>query len=741
MKAAALKVRSHSNIQDSNDDIQMSFDVKGQAKLAAILIDLYSDLWSAIIREYAANGWDSHISAGQKRPIEITLPSLKDPVFRVKDYGVGMSIEDIREIYSKYGASTKDMDNEQIGAYGLGCKSALSVSPAFTVTAIKNGIKNVVIVSREENSLGKIKPVVQIETDEPNGVEVAIAIDANVKDFAAKANQVFFTWPRGSVLIDGEAPVKSMYDATKFLHLGNNSYMSHERFTGYHANERNGLLVNMGGIGYPVNDNQYSLLLETAVRRGSVSRGTIMHHQLVITVPLGSVDLVPSREGIRWSQKSTDTVVENLKTTLGLVVSSIQKKIDIIEDRADLFTKEIFDLVKSFPSYFTSGDLKWKGETFPGRIRFENSPNAGKPQENCFTGYHDSRIRRGYYGGGTEFSFGFNDLSNNVELTEDKNGSRHHWFFIDCQNNDATPAEMHHHVKSMMKARKIQTGSVNICYVVNDLITSNLWLKTLIEKENTNIFSMTAEELIEESKAYRKEQSRLNRLNKKVTETKYTVSAVVESNSRKRRTNIQLTLTEMEQKIADNPKLQIFADEVIFTTGNQDHSDSAMFFMPEDALIVYMWGARKAETFVRKASFPVRTDLPEFLAECMVERIEQVEFKDYFYELNLSHDMCSFGRRLDLPEGFLKECLTNKELGHNGARALLSSMNSVKNISGAIFPEIPYVVKSRDIASLGALFFEDPQPWNMTSRSEAYKEQMGIYLSSVSDKIDMIVNS
>lgn len=738
MKASALKVRSQSNI-DETDDIEMSFDVKGQAKLAAILIDLYSDLWSAIIREYAANGWDSHVSAGQKRPIELTLPSIKDPVFRVKDYGVGMSLEDIREIYSKYGASTKDMDNDQIGAYGLGCKSALSVSPAFTVTAVKNGVKTVVIVSREENSLGKIKPVMQVDTDEANGVEVSIAIDADIKEFEEKAAQVFFTWPKGSVLINGKPPVKSIYDAAQFLHLGNEAYMSHKRSTTYYSDDTKGLLINMGGIGYPVNDQQYSVLLDTAHRRGSVSRGSIAKHKLVLTVPLGSVDLVPSREGIRWSQKSTDTVVTKLKQTMGLVVSSIQKKIDVIENRADLFSAEIFDLGQSFPSYFTSGDLKWKGEEFPKKLGFETTVLDDEITASFASTYHQSRRHKGYYGG-VQFNFGFNEDTSNVEFKDSKRGICHHWIFVDCKENTATATELHHHVKSLMKARRINEGSVTVVYVVNDLLTSNKWISTLIENKGNNVSSLTAEELIEESKAYRKEQSRLNRMNKKVTETVYTVSVVAEQNSRKSRIDTVLTASEMEKMITDNPKLQIFADEVIFSTANKEHAGSAMFFIPEDVIIVYMRGARKASTFEKKVNFPVRTDLPQFLAECMIEKIEQVEFKDYFYELHLSYDMCNFGNRLDIPEGFLRECFGNERPGRNVARSLLSNMNTVKQITGAVFPEIPYVVKSRQVSELGSLFFEDPQPWSMATRSSAYKEQMGIYLSGISDKIDMVVN-
>lgn len=737
MKASSLKVRSHSNIDDTAD-IEMSFDKKGQVKLAAILIDLYSDLWAAIIREYTANGWDSHVSAGQTRPVEVTLPTLKDPVFRVKDYGVGMSLKDIRVIYSKYGASTKDQDNEQIGSYGLGCKSALSVSPSFTVTAIKDGVKNVVIVSREENSLGKIKPVLQLETDEPNGVEISIAVDANISEFENKAKQVFFTWPTGSVLVNGKPPVKSVYDTSEFLHLGNGAYMSHERSTGFGATlESRGLLVNMGGIGYPVDEKQYSLLLDTAQRNGAAGRGTIMQHKLVLNIPLGSVDLVPSREGIRWTQKSTNTVVAKLKETLALVVSSIQKKIDVVDKREDLFNKDIFDLGKSFPSYFTSGDLTWKNEKFPGTIYFEKAPKSGEIENDCASTYHQGRIHRRYES--PRFNFGFNGDNGSIQIKG--LNSNHHYFFIDCEKTDATILELGNHAKSLMKARHVFGSSVTVIYMVSHSLRNNPWLQAAIANPETNAYGLTVAELIEESKAYRKEQSRLNRSTKAVEEPKYTVSRLVDSDGYRQRKDVSLTAPQMAELIAENPKLQVFADETIFTVANKEYAKNAMFFVPEEALIVYMWGARKASTFAKRVKFPVRTDLAQFLADAMVEKIEQVDFKDYFYELHMSHDMCNFGRRLDLPEGFLRECFDKKYSGYGETRVLLNHMNIMKQVDGAVFPEIPYVIKSREIAELGALLFEDPQPWSMSTRSEGYKKQMKIYLSSISDKIDMIVNS
>src|SRR5690349_8174125 len=103
------------------ESVKMSFDENSLGFLADVLINLYSDKEMAVIREYSTNARDSHIEAGVDRPIEVTTPSGLSFFLRIKDYGVGLSKEDIIKIYSKYGASTKRYTNKQGGMLGLGC--------------------------------------------------------------------------------------------------------------------------------------------------------------------------------------------------------------------------------------------------------------------------------------------------------------------------------------------------------------------------------------------------------------------------------------------------------------------------------------------------------------------------------------------------------------------------------------------------------------------------------------------
>ena len=86
-----------------------SFKIKATEKTFNILSSqLYSDKIRAVIRELSTNAWDSQVLAGnQDRPFVIHLPSMMEPYFSIRDYGVGLSVKDVLTLYSTYFESTK----------------------------------------------------------------------------------------------------------------------------------------------------------------------------------------------------------------------------------------------------------------------------------------------------------------------------------------------------------------------------------------------------------------------------------------------------------------------------------------------------------------------------------------------------------------------------------------------------------------------------------------------------------
>src|SRR5688500_12467525 len=98
----------------------MTFDENAISHLMSVLTDLYSDPELAVIREYATNAWDSHISAGNTDPIQITLPNPMNPMFTIQDFGVGLSVDELTNHLTKYGWSSKRDNDDEVGMLGLG---------------------------------------------------------------------------------------------------------------------------------------------------------------------------------------------------------------------------------------------------------------------------------------------------------------------------------------------------------------------------------------------------------------------------------------------------------------------------------------------------------------------------------------------------------------------------------------------------------------------------------------------
>ena len=156
----------------------MGFDEKGKVYIYEMLRkNIYSDPVLAIIREVYCNSKDSHVIANQKdKQIEVTFPTFDQPNFIIKDYGTGLSHEEIYNIYANYGASTKRDDNNQIGSLGIGAKSPFAYTDSFTITSINNGVKNIYNAVILHSGEGVLNHIHKERTNEPAGLEVNVPV-------------------------------------------------------------------------------------------------------------------------------------------------------------------------------------------------------------------------------------------------------------------------------------------------------------------------------------------------------------------------------------------------------------------------------------------------------------------------------------------------------------------------------------------------------------------------------------
>jgi len=162
----------------SQGTIGMSLDMDSAQVLMQMLSkNLYSDPIGSSVRECASNALDSHRRAGVTEAIIVSLKVNDESnyEFSVEDFGTGLDADDVENIISKYGKSTKRESNTEIGMMGLGFKSPLAYSSSFYFICRKDGIERKYMMYEGED-VNTIDLLFEIPTEERNGVKVIIPV-------------------------------------------------------------------------------------------------------------------------------------------------------------------------------------------------------------------------------------------------------------------------------------------------------------------------------------------------------------------------------------------------------------------------------------------------------------------------------------------------------------------------------------------------------------------------------------
>jgi hypothetical protein len=219
-------VKIDSNVQPSK---ALNFGISDVRLVVDILSKLYAYPIRTLVQEYICNGRDAMREAGTwgKLPIEITVPNTLDPVFKVRDFGVGISPDRMENIFVNYGSSTKRNTNTQTGGFGIGAKSAFSYTDSFTVTSFVDGTKYVYVAHLGDE--GGVNLISKENTNQHNGVEISIGVKP--KDISEFRNAVqrcvrFWTEPikfLGSKDIHQFNPILTLGNMTVYDGRGNES--------------------------------------------------------------------------------------------------------------------------------------------------------------------------------------------------------------------------------------------------------------------------------------------------------------------------------------------------------------------------------------------------------------------------------------------------------------------------------------------------------------------------------------
>lgn len=336
-----------------SEEVPMTVDPSALHIIIKSIIDTYSNPYTATLRELTSNAWDSHKISGQTRPVEVTLPTLLNPNLVVRDWGVGLTRDEMKTVY-QFGTSTKRDSNDYIGSFGLGSKAGLAMASSYTVRAVKDGKRNVAVIGRNEESHPYLNFFPESDTDEPNGVTVTVPTSETEKFEKALRSETFFAgWGIEAVKIDGKFPRFSVYNPEQFQPLTGVGWVYTETDGPKIGNTQTGTAM-VGPIMYKIDWSQFSL--PENIRDDYLAN-------IILDLPIGSIDLPMNRETLIYGKRTRTAIESAVSGAVEAAKGAYAKRIDAAETFRDAMVIRKAAVSAGFVEDFT-----YKGQSMTPKL-------------------------------------------------------------------------------------------------------------------------------------------------------------------------------------------------------------------------------------------------------------------------------------------------------------------------------------------------------------------------------------
>lgn len=299
--------------------------------------NLYSKPFESFLRETIANAYDSHLEAGTDKNIILLFESKNEYSYTVsiRDYGTGVSPERFEKIYRNIGSSTKRESNDFIGMFGIGRFSALSCADTANITSYYNGKKYSYIMYKNGNSLN-IDKLSEVEGDYPNGLEVSIKVNKDsFYDWDTAIYQLCL-FDKLYIACKGECCWRLRNAAENFNNREVRNY--NNTFSTCNILHSSKLYYKVGNILYEAdNDHTY-----------------ISTKGLIINIPIGTVDITPSRENLQYTEFTNKALMEKSKEVKAVLQDMATKAFDKDMTLEYFFTNVVLGDSFSIPTDITN---------------------------------------------------------------------------------------------------------------------------------------------------------------------------------------------------------------------------------------------------------------------------------------------------------------------------------------------------------------------------------------------------
>jgi hypothetical protein len=319
--------------------VNCTIDAEDMRYISSLLRNNYSNTILATIRETYANAVDANKENNlSPERIEVKSPTSFDQTFSVRDYGTGLSRDQIFNLYSKFGKSTKRGSDLSIGGFGIGRFAPLSYKDSFAVTSYHKGTKSVYSLYISEQNDTKIDEIFSEPTSEDNGICISVGVaKADINKFNEEIASFFTNFEVLPTFLNIQYHIVKPQ-----IVASGNGWQIRKSFNG-HANYSVGEQgIVMGGIYYPINPELVDF------KSGDDYAWTKYLNKLVFIADIGSVSLHHSRETLEYNKTTKTYLKSRYQAFCKEFTDSIKNKIaqfDCLRDAMSYYK----DISQTFP--------------------------------------------------------------------------------------------------------------------------------------------------------------------------------------------------------------------------------------------------------------------------------------------------------------------------------------------------------------------------------------------------------
>lgn len=319
--------------------VNCSIDAEDMRYISSLLRNNYSNTILATIRETYANAVDANKENNlSPELIEVKSPNSIDQTFSVRDYGCGLSRDQIFNLYSKFGKSTKRGSDLSIGGFGIGRFAPLSYKDSFTVSSYYNGIKSIYSLYISEENDTKIDEVFSEPTSKANGICISVGV---AKNDLTKFNEEMSSFFSNFEILPKFLNIQNHIIKPEIVIFGVD-WQIRKSFNGHSNYAVGDQGIVMGGIYYPINPELVDF------KNDDDYAWTIYLNKLVFIADIGSVSLHHSRETLEYNKTTKAYLKSRYQAFCKEFTDSIKNKIaqfDCLRDAMSYYK----DINHTFP--------------------------------------------------------------------------------------------------------------------------------------------------------------------------------------------------------------------------------------------------------------------------------------------------------------------------------------------------------------------------------------------------------